>query len=77
MRSQECVQLHALLQLLREHVEEHHHVGDAFDAYDRQPVRPVHVHRSKDDHRQAIGLLLEGIGDVIDERSREAPAVRA
>ena len=75
MHSLEYVQIHALLREIREAVEDEHHSVDAFELYDSQPVRPVHVHRSKRDHRRAIFLLLEGIDETID--SRDSPEVAA
>ena len=75
MRTQEYVQLHALLQEIRAAVAENQQTADAFEAYDTQPVRPVHVHLSKAQHRQAIFLLLEGIGETIT--ARESPEVAA
>ncbi|SIR96136.1 UPF0058 family protein [Natronorubrum thiooxidans] len=69
MRSQEYMQLHALLQEIRSTVEEDQQTTDAFAAYDAQPIRPAHVHRSKADHKRAIFLLLAGIRDTIDART--------
>ncbi|MHC3439748.1 UPF0058 family protein [Natrialbaceae archaeon A-gly3] len=65
MRSHEYIQLHALLLEIREAVEADQHTTEAFEVYDTQPVRPVHVHRSKTHHRRAIFLLLEGIDETI------------
>lgn len=77
MRAQEYVQLHALLREIRDHVAETHHVEDAFEPYDSQPVRPVHVHLSKTHHHRAIVLLLEGIDEVIGDRPRRSSSVPA
>lgn len=68
MRSQEYAQIHALLREIRETVEDERHSVEAFELYDSQSVRPIHVHRPKGDHRRAIFLLLEGIDETIDSR---------
>ncbi|QFU82878.1 UPF0058 family protein [Natronorubrum aibiense] len=75
MRSQEYVQLHALLQEIRATVEENQQTADAFEAYDTQPVRPVHVHLSKAQHRRAIFLLLEGISETLETQASPEVAV--
>ncbi|MFC4246815.1 UPF0058 family protein [Natribaculum luteum] len=73
MQRQAYIQLHALLCEIRDHVEEEHDVpDDAFDAYDALSVRPVHVHLTKEQHERAIGLLLVGIGETIDEPPRDS-----
>ncbi|ELY47946.1 UPF0058 family protein [Natronorubrum bangense] len=76
MRSQEYVQLHALLEEIRSTVDGDQYMTDAFAAYDTQPIRPAHVHRSKADHRRAIFLLLAGIRDTIDARTTAEVAAR-
>ncbi|MXV60838.1 metal-binding protein [Natronorubrum sp. JWXQ-INN-674] len=73
MRSQEYVQLHALLYRLRHHLE-CEDSARSFAAYDAQPVRPTHVHRSKEAHGRAIELLLEGFVETIERQSRESTA---
>ena len=74
MRAHEYVQLHALLLEIREVVETDRQV-EGFERYDAQPVRPVHIHRSKAHHRRAIFLLLEGIDETIHTQDLpEAPA---
>ncbi|ELY44360.1 UPF0058 family protein [Natronorubrum sulfidifaciens] len=75
MRSQEYVQLHALLREIRSSVETDRDATAAFAAYDAQPVRPTHVHRSKAAHRRAIFLLLAGIRDTLEARTTTEVAV--
>ena len=66
MRSQEYVQIHALLYHLRRHLEREGDVPpEAFEAYDTQPVRPTHIHRSKAQHGEAIALLRAGLDDTV------------
>lgn len=72
MQSQELKQIHALLYEVREHLEKEDAVpSDAFTDYDSQPIRPSHVHQSKDAHMNAIGLILNGIKRTL--RSNPAP----
>ncbi|RZV08510.1 hypothetical protein BDK88_2580 [Natrinema hispanicum] len=66
VNAQELVHLHALLFELRAALEREGMVADdAFDAYEAQPVRPQHIHRSKEAHETAIGLLLDGLGQSV------------
>ncbi|WP_255171530.1 UPF0058 family protein [Natrononativus amylolyticus] len=66
MDSQELIHLHALLHEVREQLEADHEIpADTFEPYEKQPVRPLHVHRRKDAHQRAVFHLLEGIRAVI------------
>lgn len=66
MNAQELVHLHALLLEVRVFLERDGAVpAGAFDAYEAQPVRPTHIHRSKTAHEHAIGLLLDGLGQSV------------
>lgn len=70
MRHDELRNLHALLLEIRHDME---HSGDAnqdaFAAYDYQQTRPMHLHRSKQDHKRAVRLLLWGIVRSIESES--------
>lgn len=62
MKSQELKQIHALLYEVRTHLENEGDVPpNAFVNYDSQPIRPSHVHQSKDAHKIGISLILTGI----------------
>ena len=62
VKSQELIQIHALLCVVREHLEKERTVpSDAFVHYDSQPIRPSHVHQPKDAHKNGISLVLTGI----------------
>lgn len=62
MRQQELIHLHNLLIQIRRHIEAAEDVpADAFDAYDAHAVSPIAVHRRKDDHQDAVFLLLDGL----------------
>ncbi|WP_222919669.1 UPF0058 family protein [Natrinema sp. SYSU A 869] len=62
MKEQELINLHALLFEVRVYLEREEGVpSDSFEDYDAQPVRPAHIHRRKEAHERAIGLLLVAI----------------
>ncbi|MFP9062461.1 UPF0058 family protein [Natrialbaceae archaeon A-chndr2] len=61
----ELVHLHALIYEIRRDMEERGASRDnAFDLYDAQPIRPVHINRQKEDHKRAVDELL---GAILDE----------
>lgn len=69
MRQQELIHLHNLLIQIRWYIEAAEDVPvDAFDAYDSYAVSPIAVHRRKDDHQDALFLLLDGLHAAIDDR---------
>lgn len=62
MKSQELKQIHALLYEVRKHLANEGDVPPgAFVNYDSQPIRPSHVHHSKNAHKNGISLILTGI----------------
>ncbi|WP_247729625.1 UPF0058 family protein [Halovivax limisalsi] len=66
MKTQELIHLHALLVELRTYVEaEESAPSGAFASYDAQPVRPSHIHRQKEAHKNAVDLLLDGFERVV------------
>ncbi|MDS0477878.1 UPF0058 family protein [Natrinema sp. 1APR25-10V2] len=77
MRHDELLNLHALLRLVRTYMEQHGDSSpDAFAAYDYQHTRPMHLHRSKRDHKRSLRLLLWGIVRSIETESDLAVARR-
>lgn len=78
MRSQELIQIHALLVEVRANLEQEGTVpAGAFSAYDAQPTGPVHIHQSKENHKYAISLLTEGVNKSIQTRSsRTSPSIQ-
>jgi len=56
MRKEELVHLHLLLAQLKNYCEEHGLDCD-FKRYKELGVTPFQVHRSKDEHKQAIFVL--------------------
>lgn len=76
MRLNELVQLHALLDEVRDSLERHESLPpDAFARYDAQPVRPHHIHRTKPDHERAVRILHEEIGEAIPDAEPEPDAI--
>ena len=68
MKKQSLIHIHQLLAIVQDAVTSHNETPpDAFDAYVQYGVRPTHIHRSKDQHKEAIWLLLEGINRTIGE----------
>ncbi|MDJ1431214.1 UPF0058 family protein [Halostagnicola sp. A-GB9-2] len=66
MKIQELIHLHALLLEIRKYLEREGNVPyGAFDSYDTQPIRPSHIHRQKDAHKNAINLLLDGFEQFV------------
>lgn len=64
MHKEEIVLLHLTLFHIKRLFE---HAGIAnghFDIYDKLGVQPVHIHKSKSDHKKAILLLCKGISEV-------------
>ncbi|WP_339104201.1 UPF0058 family protein [Haloterrigena salinisoli] len=71
MDQQELIHLHALLVEIRRDLDREETLrAGAFDAYDSQPVRPTHLHRRKEAHKQAMNLLRS---DLIDCVQRHPP----
>jgi hypothetical protein len=69
VRSQELIHLHALLVEVRGYLEREERLpAGAFAAYDAQQTGPFHIHQSKEEHKQAISLLIEGIDRSIQAR---------
>ncbi len=56
MKKEELVHLHMLLAQLKKYCEEHGLECD-FSKYQELEISPFQVHRSKDEHKQAIFVL--------------------
>lgn len=73
MKKQSLIQVHALLVCVRRELDRSGEVHDGqFDDYDQFGVTPTSIHRRKDDHSEAIQLLLDGIHETADGQ-REPP----
>nr|QNO50815.1 hypothetical protein GLJDJJHM_00020 [Methanosarcinales archaeon ANME-1 ERB6]QNO51083.1 hypothetical protein FOHEAFGF_00007 [Methanosarcinales archaeon ANME-1 ERB6] len=56
MKKEELVHLHLLLAQLKKHCEENGVSGD-FAKYNDLGISPFQVHRSKEEHKQAVFVL--------------------
>jgi len=57
MKKEELVHLHMLLAQIKRYCEENDLGGD-FSEYDELDISPFQVHRSKEDHKEAIFILV-------------------
>lgn len=72
MKRQELIHTHALLFEVRIYLHRKERPpSDAFAAYDRQMIRPHHIHHGKEAHRRAIALLLNGFRQTVQVRPEE------
>ncbi|WP_290597411.1 MULTISPECIES: UPF0058 family protein [unclassified Archaeoglobus] len=69
MHKEEIVLLHMTLFHIKRLFENAGIANGHFRSYDELGVQPVHIHRSKSDHKKAILLLCKGISEVFRERS--------
>lgn len=70
MQKDELIQMHALLAQLRSRLMNEQacrgNVGkQAGSEYDRLGVSPLHVHRSKTDHKRAVFLLGKELAEIL------------
>ena len=73
MRKDEAVHLHALFRQVRGHLEGRGWVDpEAFEGYDELGVSPLQVHRSKDEHREAMQVLADALSDELAAKSKYA-----
>lgn len=70
MKKDELVHLHMLLAQFKKYCEESGLKGD-FSKYDELGISPFQVHRSKDEHKQAIFVLVTELASmaVRDDRT--------
>ncbi len=66
MHKDELIQLHTLLAQIKRYVE---NSGNEFDfsEYQSLAISPVHIHRSKAEHKHAIFVLGNLLASVISE----------
>ncbi len=67
MHKEEIVLLHLTLFHVKRLFENAGIANGHFDVYDKLGVQPVHIHKSKSDHKKAILLLCKGISEVFKE----------
>lgn len=66
MHKEELIQLHTLMAQMKTFFE-HTDNSANFDVYNNLGISPVHVHRSKAEHKHAIFILGSEIANVISE----------
>ena len=66
MHKEELIQLHTLMTQMKKYFEENGS-GNGFSIYDNLGISPVHVHRSKAEHKHAIFVLGSEIASVISD----------
>jgi hypothetical protein len=72
MKKQELIHLHGLLAQVQNHYEETTANTVEHDKYARINVRPTSIHKSKDDHKEAVFALAAGItSEMTDEETTE------
>ncbi|MDF1557983.1 MAG: UPF0058 family protein [ANME-2 cluster archaeon] len=66
MHKEELIQLHTLMAQMKKFFEKS---GDSasFNIYENLGISPVHVHRSKAEHKHAIFVLGSEIAKIISE----------
>ncbi len=74
MQKEELIHLHSLMAELKDYVDEKEDEIDAdFEEYQTLETSPVHVHRSKSEHKHAIFVLGEELNESVGkEPSKEA-----
>lgn len=78
MKKQSLVYVHGLLVHIRHELQRCGEIPtDAYREYDEQSVSQLSIHRSKGAHREAIGLLGEGILRTIDHQCDENELTRS
>jgi len=66
MHKEELIQLHTLMTQMKKYFEENGS-DNVFSIYDNLGISPVHVHRSKAEHKHAIFILGGEIASVISD----------
>ena len=64
MHKDELIQLHTLMAQIRRHFE-HLGMDTSFTEYDSLSISPLHVHRSKAEHKHAIFVLGNDIASAL------------
>jgi len=67
MHKEELVLLHLTLFQMKRFFEEAGIANGNFKIYDQLGIQPVHIHKSKADHKKAIMILCKGISDIFKE----------
>ncbi|TGC07226.1 UPF0058 family protein [Methanolobus halotolerans] len=68
MHKDELIQLHALMAQIKKHFE-HMGIDDEFSEYKSLAISPLHVHRSKAEHKHAIFVLGNDLALILSKDS--------
>ncbi|AGK60100.1 putative metal-binding protein [Archaeoglobus sulfaticallidus PM70-1] len=71
MHKEELVFLHLTLFHMKRFFEEAGIANGHFASYDKLGIQPVHIHKSKAEHKKAILTLCKGITDIFKESQPE------
>ena len=66
MHKEELIQLHTLLVRCKNYFEEHTCCNGEFERYASLHIGPMHIHRSKAEHKHAIFVLGNELASVMD-----------
>jgi hypothetical protein len=66
MHKDELIQLHTLLAQIKRHLETQD-IGHDFSEYQSLAISPVHIHRSKAEHKHAIFVLGNHLASIMSE----------
>lgn len=73
MHKDELIQVHTLLCQLKNELEAKGSSDDLFNEYTSLGVKPVHVHRSKTEHKRAIFVLGKELARAISSGEWSGP----
>jgi hypothetical protein len=66
MHKDELIQLHTLLAQIKRHLETQD-IDHDFSEYQSLAISPVHIHRSKAEHKHAIFVLGNHLASIMSE----------
>lgn len=66
MHKDELIQLHTLMAQIKKHFERQGYAHD-FEEYQSLSISPMHIHRSKAEHKHAIFVLGNHLASIIAE----------
>lgn len=71
MQKEEVLVLHLVLFHIKKILEDVGVANGHFYAYESLGITPVHVNRSKSEHKKAVLLLCRGISEILRSNSSE------
>lgn len=74
MQKEELIYIHTVLVQVKRFIESEGIEAD-FSEYEAMQISPVHVHRSKNDHKAAIFILSDEIGRAMQSGKLPAAAM--